>query len=213
MFSLKVNMDKIRLLLLVLVLGKVSAFDYPFQSNIASSLASVDVSSLTSGFSLVEGNKFLVAPASSVLQFLYEINVYDVADCIDYNLVLWAHISNSWTYLFKGDFGGSLVQIGFFVHKSIVVYRECQQAYNDTVVFADMIFKWDIGAFAKHTALNLAFNFIDIYLEMVDSKQALAAGDYGRFGENIGKITSDVLVKSPLDSDWRFNNSNVFMAD
>jgi hypothetical protein len=61
--------------------------------------------------------------------------------------------------------------------------------------------------------MNLALNFIDIYIEGQQGVAALQRGNYSQFGIMIGKITSDVFIKNPMDKDWTFNNSQVFMQE
>ena len=47
-------------------------------------------------------------------------------------------------------------------------------------------------------------------MEAVEGVSALQAGNYTKFGVDVGKIVSDVFIKSPLSSDWTYNNSEVF---
>ena len=164
-------------------------------------------------FSLLEGQKFLEAGGYSLLQLVYEIVFYDVIDCIDYLFVLQDHLVNGMTAYKNGQFFAGSEQMGLIVHKGTVVYRECYQVYNDTTSFVNNIYKYNDVEFYMAISLNVFFNFIDIYLELQDGKDALVSGDYKRFGEDIGKITSDIFVKSPINEAWRFNNSAVFMAD
>lgn len=66
--------------------------------------------------------------------------------------------------------------------------------------------------FATDTGLNLFWNFADIALEVNDLNDALKKKDYYRFGQNIGKIASDLFVKNPTDVAWNVNNSDVMLA-
>lgn len=54
------------------------------------------------------------------------------------------------------------------------------------------------------------WNSADIYLEIKDSAKAMGDKDFLKFGEVVGKIVSDVVVKNPTDFSWNLNNSDVF---
>ena len=147
---------------------------------------------------------------NSFFQLIYEIALTDTLNCINYALVLYEHVETGVYHILDLEVLDAIENVGLIVHKFPVVYRECFQVYNDTVRFVNTFYKFELPVFYADVSLNVVLNFIDIYLEAQNGIKALQNDDYGTFGIEIGKITSDVFLKNPLTLDWTFNNSEVF---
>src|SRR5687768_9746152 len=100
--------------------------------------------------------------------------------------------------------------LGLALHKSPVVFRECWLVWNDTVQFNNTIHYFSNSTIYFRILSNTFFNFADIVYELNDGYSALKANDFNRMGANIGKIVSDVFIKSPADIAWSWNNSNIY---
>ncbi|TNV76316.1 hypothetical protein FGO68_gene793 [Halteria grandinella] len=164
-------------------------------------------------FSLIQGKKYVRAATLSFVQLLYEIALIDCIDCINYALTIYDHLYDTVVNLINLDFLQSFHSVALAVHKSPVVYRECLQVYNDTDRFMSTFTDFSLPVFAAQMGMNLALNFIDIYIEAGNGIEAMQTGNYSEFGIQMGKITSDLFVKNPMTKDWTFNNSEVFMQE
>ncbi len=67
--------------------------------------------------------------------------------------------------------------------------------------------------FLSDLSLNLLLNFIDLVIETRAAYEALRSGEYDQLGREIGKLISDIGVKSPMSEAWRFENSEVFKKE
>lgn len=56
---------------------------------------------------------------------------------------------------------------------------------------------------------NIIFNGVDIYEEGVKLVEYAQASDWENVGVYLAKITSDLLLKSPLRNSWSFRNSEI----
>jgi hypothetical protein len=66
--------------------------------------------------------------------------------------------------------------------------------------------------FYLNTLVNIAFNFIDIWLELENSYLSLDSSSYENFGISVGKIISNVFIKNPMDISWTKQNSDIIMS-
>eukprot|EP00347_Sterkiella_histriomuscorum_P003395 403364461 len=154
------------------------------------------------------------ATKGSTYQLLKEVVWSDAIDCYDYVMILYDHFAKGLVQLpFSPQ--NTMKEWSLIAHKSPTVFKECWQVYNDTMgvydIFNQPTFVWK--DFGIDTGFNLLWNFADIVLELQDMNDAIKVKDYNRFGENLGKITSDLFVKNPTDVFWNVNNSNVYMAE
>ena len=51
------------------------------------------------------------------------------------------------------------------VHKSPIVFNQCYRVYNSTMKFNQTMNIFNTAEFYKQTAINILFNFADLYLE------------------------------------------------
>lgn len=60
---------------------------------------------------------------------------------------------------------------------------------------------------------NLFFNAIDLAYEYLFLVKGLEERQWQTIGENIGKMISDVFIKSPISESWDYKNSDEFSQD
>lgn len=110
------------------------------------------------------------------------------------------------------NIGYSFENLGLAVHKGPVTYYQCEQVWTDTLGFTETMTFFDDERIYFDVIQNLFFNFIDIYTEISNSNTALVTDNYLTFGQQVGKIVSDIFLKNPSSDDWSRHNSEIAQA-
>lgn len=115
------------------------------------------------------------------------------------------------------DPGLSATTVGLMVHKSPLIYYQCEMIIDD-FNYLDEIFKLfdDVTALDLYTHIfdNVMWNFGDILKNAIEAKSNLEEGDYREYGANIGHIVSDLFFVNPVDDKiWDEENSRIINSD
>ena len=119
------------------------------------------------------------------------------------------HILEGFGMLLTTPFRG-IEHFGFVVHESPIIFNECWRVYNDTTYLLSFNSKTiTLKMYAVRVIKNLFWNNADLIAEALDTSNGLSTSDFINLGTNIGKITSDILIKNPTQNVWSGNNSNI----
>jgi hypothetical protein len=113
----------------------------------------------------------------------------------------------------------SVITFGLIIHKSPLVYYECEYVYNDISYFDNTIIPTLQSTFTgvtlwSHILECLMFNLGDVFFDMQLGFKYIEFRDYYSFGTMIGYIVSDLFYINPTSFPvWANQNSHVILSD
>ena len=142
--------------------------------------------------------------------------VNDAVACYKYSMVLFWDGVDAIKYGFI-DPPLAATTVGLMMHKSPIVYYQCQNVITD-IGYIDTIFSLfdDVESFYLYTHLgeNIMWNLGDVLKNAVEARENLEIRDYKAYGQNVGQIVSDIFYVNPVDSAiWTEENSRIINAD
>lgn len=137
----------------------------------------------------------------------------DTFDCVNSGLALNEHLVDSFKALKTMKLSTALLNLGLLVHKSPVAYQYCWRVFDDAKSLMESFgTNFNLPHFLANTGFNTLINFAEIYNQWGKGIDGLHVGNYSTFGQSVGRITSNMLIKTPLSPSWSYNNSDIFTA-
>ncbi len=143
-------------------------------------------------------------------QLMNDLVLYNLNDCIYYGYSITNHSINAVVEYSQFKLWQGTLQIFYIVHKMPVAMNHCialKETYNDlnnTVNWFKLESLYDT---AYSLTTNLIFNFGDLMQEASTLYSAVRQRNWALVGSYLAKMTSDVIVKSPIRNSWNVKNS------
>lgn len=145
-------------------------------------------------------------------QLVRELGIFDFNTCSGYGFTFVNYLTDSVYAFMANDFFLGVLKITYAINLSPVVFKECMILPLDVNTFLEgfntIQFK-DLSSSAFMLVMNLVFNSVDIYYEVLTLNTDWQAGNYQNVGAYSAKIFSDVLYKNPWMTNWSYQNSEV----